>query len=147
MIGAVLLEAHRYTSEGRIGVGLVANTFAADSILLVSKLQRGGLEAGGNFQRCCVASEHLAVDGKVEVLELEGLGACFWRRRLEVFGGAEEPVETNDGEVDYVLLEGALFRGVDREGVAHALEDGEADRVGASGRVGAVGNGFEERSE
>ena len=154
--GAVSLEVHRDASEGftgaveRVGVGFVANSFATDSILLVSELQRGGLEAGGDngiIQRCCEAGVHPAVDGEMEVFELEGLRACFRCEGVEVFSGAKEPEETDNGEVDCVLLEGTQDGVVDVKGVAHALEDGETDGVGASDRVVVGGHGFEERSE
>ena len=153
---AVALEAHRYASEGlaravkRVRVGFVANTFAADSILLVSELQRGVAEAGGDngvIQRCCVAGVHLAVDGKVCVLELEGLRARFRCGGFEVFGWTEEPVETDDGQVDDVGFHGSVFGVVDVEAGAHALEDGKADGVGARGWVVFVGHSLEERSE
>ena len=46
-----------------------------------------------------------------------------------------------------MFLEGPKFSVVDVEAVAHALEDGEADWVGARGWVVFVGHSLEERSE
>jgi hypothetical protein len=64
-----------------------------------------------------------------------------------VFGGSEEPVEGNNGEITDVPVGSACDGIVDPEGSPHVSEDGDVDRVGALGRVFAVAEAFEERSE
>jgi hypothetical protein len=76
-------------------------------------------------------------------LEAEGLGATF-ARAGEVFGGAEEPVEADDAEVNGVLV-GAAVQGVcEVEHVVEVLDDSDVGWVGALSRVVLVVQGFEE---
>lgn len=83
-----------------------------------------------------------------DVVETEGLRATFLRgRAVEIFGGAEEPVEADDAEVDDVGVEAPKGVMVDIKGLVEASEDGEVDRVGSGGRPIFVAEAFEEISE
>jgi hypothetical protein len=66
---------------------------------------------------------------------------------MEVLGGAEEPVEGDDDEVDNVLVEAAFFRVVEVKGVQEGSQDGDVCRVGSSGGVILVPEALEESSE
>ena len=75
----------------RVRVGFVADSFPADSILLISELQRGVLESGGDcgvIQRCCSSGVDSSTDSKLDVLVQEGLRARFRGGGVQVFGWA-----------------------------------------------------------
>ena len=128
-------------AEHGIGVGFVPDLFAANRILLVSERKSDILhteEVVHVIERCVGDEVGFAFDGKADVLKLEGLGpqvlrvCCAWAQELT---GAEEPVETDDGEAEDVTVDGALGLMVEVKVVAHGLEEEEAARVDSGGRV------------
>jgi hypothetical protein len=76
------------------------------------------------------------------VLKAEGLGAAF-AGAGKVLGGAKEPVEADDAEVNGVYV-GAPMEGVrEVKDMEEVLEDGDVGRVGSLRGVVLVVEGFE----
>ena len=111
---------------------------AADSILLVRKGERCVRDAGNDpfiIQRCCRGVKDFAVDRKVDVTESKGLRAGFRSGSLKVFCWSEEPVESDNDEVDSVGVEAPVFRMLGVESIGEAAEDSDVGWVGTRGRV------------
>ena len=136
-------------AQERIGGRFVTDLFAADSILLVIEFQRGELNGGDVrvIQRCCRGGVNFAGHGEVDVAEREGLRPGFGGGGRKVLGGAQEPPEGDDDEVDGVGVEEPKFIVIDVEGSWEASEVSDVGQVGPAGRCVFVCHGFEERSE
>ena len=130
--------------------GAMANLFASDGILLVEELQ--GREGDSRedilvMQRCRGGVVDGAIDGEVDVLEEEGLGASLGRGRVEVFGGTEEPEEGDNDEVADVAVEGPEFGVTQVEGGVEIADDRDVDRVDSVGGFILVSHGLRKSSE
>ena len=80
-------------------------------------------------------------------MQFEGGSASRVPRAFEVLAWTEEPEETNDDEVDGVLVEWTVSDVVEVGALDEVTEDGDVDRVGPSGRAVFIPEGFEKRSE
>ena len=99
------------------------------------------------MQRCVAGVVDLAVDGEVDILETKGLGAGFRRGGVEVFCRSEEPEEGHDNKVGDMSVEGTEVSMQEVEGFEHGGEDGDVDRVGASGWIFFLLESFDEVGE
>ena len=112
--------AQRFSgAEARVGGGSMANLFASDGILLVGELQgRVGdpRDEGRVIHRCRWGVVHHVTKGEMDVAQLKGLAAGADSGRLKVLGGAEQPEEGNNDEVDGMLVEGTVV--IDCSGAA-----------------------------
>ena len=90
--------------------------------------------------------DNSVVDGEVHVLVAKGLAACF-RVAVDTFGGAEQPVEADNDEVDDVAVESAMDRVVCVEGCPQAADGGHVDGTDSRGWVIFVSHRSVERSE
>ena len=80
------------------------------------------------------------------VLAAEVLAARF-RVAMDTFGGAEQPAEADNDEVDDVAIEGATDSVVGVEGRSQATDDGHVDGVDSGVWVVFVLHSSVERSE
>ena len=127
----------------------MANTFPSDSVLLVSEFQGSVGDAldGGVIQGRGQSGMDGAIDGKMDVSQLEGLGAGVGTGGLCVFGRPEEPVEGDDNEVEEMSVEGPVDGISGVEDVEGGADDGEVDRVSSVRRVIVAFHGVEESLE
>ncbi len=133
---------------------IVADRLAANSILLVIE-REGCVDVRIRvqvIQRRVVRGEVsrplvVPADTEHDVHESEGLGAAVVRLGFEVLGGSQEPVETDNDEVNGGSVGLAFQRMVGIQGFVECPDDGDVDRVGSFRRVIFVAQGFEERSE
>ena len=114
----------------------VADDFSADGILLVGERECRGGKPGQRvrvMQRCGRGGVDFVVEGEVDVLEGEGLGAVCGR--VGVFGGAEEEEEGDDDEVndDFVVHAVEVVVGV--KDVREDLDESWRGRPAAPGRL------------
>ena len=96
----------------------MADGFASDRVLLVIEFQgcRGDMLGHQVIQRYTRGVVDFPIEDEDDVLESESLGAGFDTLGVEVFTGPEEQEETDDEEVDSVvvhLVEVAVAAGVD----------------------------------
>ena len=141
-------ESLARTEEPIVG-GFVTDLFALNGILLVIELQGGELYGGDIrvIQRCVEGIVDGPVEGEMDVLELEGLGASFRRGRVQVLGGSEEPPDSDEDEIDEVGVEDAILFVLGVEGFGQSSQDGDVGRVGPAARVVFVFHGLEESRE
>ena len=110
-------ESFRRTEE-RVGRCSVADGFASDRVLLVIEFQgcRGDMLGHQVIQRGTRGVVDFPIEDEDDVFESEGLGAGLGILGVEVFAWSEEPEETDDEEVDSVVVhfaEVAVAAGVD----------------------------------
>ena len=152
--GAGKLQMQREAREGfrraeeRVGVGFVADLLAPDGVLLVGEGERRVLDARQFvvIQRRRGSVDNTVVDGEVDVAVAEGLAASFGVA-VDVFGGAKEPVEADNDQVDDVCVERAVHGVISVKGLRQAAEDGDVDWIDSGGWVIFVAHGFVERSQ
>jgi hypothetical protein len=123
--------------------------FAADGVLLVGECERGLSDKASRglvIQRSVRGGNQAGAEGESDVLEAEGLRAAF-AVAVEVFGGAEEPEETEDAEVKGVPVGPAMDFMGEVQAVLEVADDGDVCRIRASAWVVGVAEGLEERSE
>ncbi len=70
-----------------------------------------------------------SVDGEVDVPKAESLGPGLFTGGFEVFSRSEEPVVSDDDDVDCVVVEASVDFMVNIQGFKEALDDGDVDRV------------------
>ena len=107
------LKVERKAAKGfcgaieRVSAGLVANLFTSDGVLLVGEGERRILDALHPvvIQRGHGSVDNLVVNGKVDVLIAADLATRF-RITMDIFGGSEQPVESDNDEVNDVTIEG-----------------------------------------
>ena len=133
-------------AKERVVVGGVAYLFAFDCVLLVGKFQGSVGDALDVcfIQRSSRGGVDMAVNREVDVPELKGLGSSFRCGRLSVFGRPQEPVESNDDEVNDMSVEGSLDRMVLVKDFGQLSDDGGVDWVGPCGGGVVVFHGFPE---
>ena len=137
-------------AEERIGSGGVAHRFPTDRVLLVTEAQSGlgqPLQAGRVIQRRVGGTVDLAVNGKVDVTEAEGLGASSRSGGVEVLGGTQEPEEGDDDEVNGVCVEPPIHAMGGVEDRLELLDDGDVARVDTRGWGVLPAEATEESSE
>ncbi len=111
----------------------MTDLFTADSILLVLELQcsrSDTVHVVRVIQRCVRGAVNAAVDGEVDVSELERLGARLFGGGVSVFGWSEQPEEADDDEVSDDLVVGPPLGVVEAEGVVELAEDRGVGGVG-----------------
>ena len=150
------LEASSDSSQGfgrtieGVVVGGVSDELAPDCVLLVGE---GEESVGDTLNHLCVMQRRnggevrLSVDGEVDVLEFERLGASGDFGGEGIFGGSEEPVEGDDDQVYDVGVEHTPGGVGGVEGSPQGSDDSEICGVGSSGWVVFVSQGFEKRRE
>ena len=109
----------------------MADPFPSDSVLLVGKFQGSVGDAldGCVIQRCGQSGVDGAIDGQMDMSQLKGLGSGVFASGLSVFGGAEEPVEGDNDEVEEVSVKAATDGVIGVEDVESCADDGEVDRA------------------
>ena len=86
----------------------------------------------------------MAVNSEIDVPEFEGLGVSFRGGRLSVLGWRQEPVESDDDEVNDMSVEGSFDRMVLVKDFGQLSDDGGVDWVGPCGGGVVVFHGFPE---
>ena len=136
------------TVEGVTGSS-VPHLFPTDSVLLVTESQDS---VGDTMNVVLViqgrrgATMDAAIDGEVDVLEVEWSGSSVLLSGGAIFTGSKEEEEGHNREVHDVGIEGSPGRVESVERFEETLEDGEVARVGTGGRIVFIGQGFEESS-
>ena len=90
----------------------MANDLPPYGILLVGEFQSSigtALHDVHVIQGCLGGLAHASIDGELDVLVFESLGASVRFARLEVFCWPHEPVEGDDGEVNDGAVEDSVF--------------------------------------
>ena len=98
-------------AEERVRGGPMAHLFTPHSILLVGEFQGSVGDPGDEasvIQRSCGSVVDHVTRGEVDVSQFEGLTASAGCGRLKVFRGPQEPEESDNDEVDAVLIEGTV---------------------------------------
>ena len=151
-----LAEAHGNAAkrlagaDGWIRVGTVTDLFTTDCILLVIELQsRTGdaIDIVQFIQRCIGGAVDAAVDGEVDVSELERLGVRLFGGGVGVFGWSEQPEEADNAEVPDDLVVDAPMGVLEVKDIVKLAEDGDVGRVGTVGGSVFLAHGGHEISE
>jgi hypothetical protein len=132
--------------------------FAFDSILLVGEREAGTCKVGDKLafgegqsvlvmQRCVEGGVDSSLYREGNIAETKGLAAGFSGGGVEVFRRAEQPEESEDDELDVVLLQVAQDGVVNAEDREQLSDDSDVDRIGSRGRVVVPFHGSVEISE
>jgi hypothetical protein len=127
----------------------LGNLLATYAVLLVSE----GESSSGDcldihvIQRRVRGGVKFIADVEGDVAEAESLGAAFLVAVVGVFGRAEEPVESNDAEIDDVLVGVAINRVLGVKFFDHTADDRDVGWVGALDRVVRASESVEESRE
>jgi len=136
-------------AEERVVGNALGYRFAFDPVLLVSEGEssRGDCSYLHVIQRRVSGDVHLlGAEREANVAEAKGLRAAFGSA-LGVLGGAEEPVEGDDSEVDDALVGETCAGVVGVQDVEQIADDDDVGGVGSAWRVVILAEGVEERTE